>query len=97
MIRTAFRLGRIVATPGALAAMKKAGHVPAEFLNRHANCDWGDVTEPDAHLNNEALEDGSRIMSSYSMADGKELWIITEAADENGHRLATTILLPSEY
>jgi hypothetical protein len=71
--------------------------MPAEFVNRHANCDWGDTSEPDAHLNNEALEDGSRIMSSYSTSDGTEIWVITEAADENGHRIATTILLPSEY
>ena len=28
---------------------------------------------------------------------GTKLWIITEAADERGHRLATTLLLPEEY
>jgi len=27
---------------------------------------------------------------------GEKIWIITEAADESGHRAATTILLPSE-
>jgi hypothetical protein len=31
----AFELGQIVATPGALAALKKAGQQPGEFLTRH--------------------------------------------------------------
>jgi len=37
----AFELGQIVATPGALAALKKAGQQPGEFLTRHVNRDGG--------------------------------------------------------
>jgi hypothetical protein len=33
----AFELGQIVATPGALAVLKKAGQQPGEFLTRHVN------------------------------------------------------------
>jgi len=33
----AFELGQIVATPGALAALKKAEQQPGEFLTRHVN------------------------------------------------------------
>jgi len=33
----AFELGPIVATPGALVALKKAGQQPDEFLTRHVN------------------------------------------------------------
>jgi hypothetical protein len=33
----AFELGQIVATPGALAALKKAGQQPGEFLTRHVH------------------------------------------------------------
>ena len=36
----AFELGQIVATPGALAALKKAGQQPGEFLTRHVNREW---------------------------------------------------------
>ena len=43
----AFELGQIVATPGALAAIKKAGQQPGEFLTRHINRDWGDLDEED--------------------------------------------------
>jgi len=35
--RPAFELGQIVATPGALAALRKAGQRPGEFLMRHVN------------------------------------------------------------
>ncbi len=33
----AFELGQIVATPGALAALKKAGQQPGEFLTRRVH------------------------------------------------------------
>ena len=51
----------------------------------------------DAQLNDEALKDGTRIISAYSTLKGVKIWIITEATDGKGQRPATTILLPSEY
>jgi hypothetical protein len=47
--------------------------------------------------NDEALKDGSRILSAYLTLKGKKLWVITEATDDDGHRAATTLLLPEEY
>ena len=35
-----FGLGRVVGTPGALAAIEQAGHIPPEFLLRHKHGDW---------------------------------------------------------
>ena len=40
----AFELGQIVATPGALAALKKAGQQPGEFLTRHVNRELCGIT-----------------------------------------------------
>jgi hypothetical protein len=77
--------------------MQASGQLPAEFLDRHAEGDWGDLTDNDRVLNDEALVDGSRILSVYVTKKGTKLWIITEAADDNGERAATTILLPEEY
>jgi hypothetical protein len=37
------------------------------------------------------------LLSAYRTLKNERLWIITEAADEQGHRLATTILRPDEY
>ncbi len=92
-----FPLGQVVATPGALEALEKAGQSAAEFLQRHARGDWGDVCEEDREANDQALLDGSRLLSVYRTSSGQKLWIITEAADDSGKRAGTTVLLPSEY
>jgi hypothetical protein len=67
------------------------------FLDRHARGDWGDVCADDKQANQNSLVDGSRLLSAYKTARNTKLWIITEAADDEGHRVATTILLPEEY
>lgn len=92
-----FKLGQVVATPGALAALEKAEQSPWEFLSRHIVGDWGDLDDEDKALNDEAVKDGSRILSAYFLKDGTKVWVITDAADDDGQRAATTILLPEEY
>lgn len=92
-----YDLGQIVATPGALEALAVAEQDPADFLRRHAACDWGDIDDDDKALNDEALKDGSRLLSAYHTSSGTKIWIITEAADDEGRREATTLLLPDEY
>jgi hypothetical protein len=92
-----FPLGQIVATPAALQAIEQAGQSPLEFLDRHARGDWGELCDEDRKLNDAAVECGSRLMSAYRTNSGAKIWIITEAADDDGQREATTILLPDEY
>ncbi len=88
----AFELGQIVATPGALAALKKAGQQPGEFLTRHVNREWSDLPDDDRKENDYSLEHGFRLLSSYRTNADDRLWIITES-----DRTVTTILLPEEY
>jgi hypothetical protein len=92
-----FPLGQVLATPGAIEALQKSGQLPGEFLARHVTGDWGEVCADDKTLNDEALIDGSRLLSAYRTSKGTKLWIITEAQDDRGHREATTLLLPDEY
>jgi hypothetical protein len=92
-----FNLGQTLATPGALAALEQAGQGPAQFLARHQLKDWGELCEDDKFANEESLKDGSRLLSAYQTKLGVKIWIITEAADDQGRRVATTILLPDEY
>ena len=92
-----FPLGRVFATPGALETIAASGETPADFLYRHARLDWGCVSADDARMNQQALRSGARILSAYDTRGGVRLWIITEAADDTGHRSATTLLLPHEY
>ncbi len=90
-----FELGTLVATPGAVGALANSrGTLEgiAPFLKRHSQGDWGDVSEGDAKLNDEALLDGTRLMSSYKTLAGVKFWIITDAG-----RAVTTVLLPEEY
>lgn len=97
IVRPLFKLGRLLATPAALQAIEQAGQSPSDFLDRHVRGDWGTASEGDGELNDEAVKDGSRILSAYVTNNGERIWIITEAKDDNGRRTATTILLPEEY
>ena len=42
-----FPLGRVLATPGAIALMEAARIDPAQLLERHQSGDWGDLEEED--------------------------------------------------
>lgn len=92
-----FQLGRLLITPGAQNSLKKTGESVWTYFARHAQGDWGEVDAEDAALNDEALKDGSRLLSAYHLKDGTKIWAISEAEDDNGQREATTILLPEEY
>ena len=92
-----FSLGQLAATPGALEALEGSGQEPSFFIAKHLAGDWGEVGAEDWRLNDEALKDGSRLLSVYTTLRGVRLYVITEAADDNGHRAGTTILRPDEY
>jgi hypothetical protein len=87
-----FQPGRIIVTPGALAALEASGEVPFEYLVRHINGDWRDVDEHDRRENELSLIHGFHLISAYRLNSGAKIWIITEAG-----RSVSTILLPEEY
>lgn len=88
-----FPLGQIVATPGALAALEKAGQTPLDFVSRHVRGDWGELDEHDRKENELSLKRGFRLLSSYRISSGDtKVWVITES-----DRSVTTLLLPEEY
>jgi hypothetical protein len=95
--RPKFALGQQLATPAALKAVHEAGQSLLQLLARHMAGDWGDLDDEDKRLNDEALKDGSRLLSAYNLRSGVRVWVITEAADDDGQRTATTALLPDEY
>jgi len=87
-----FSLGQLVATPGALSTIERAGQSPNVFIDRHLANDWGEVCPDDWNLNDQALDDGDRLLSSYRTSKGERIWVISES-----DRSVTTILLPDEY
>lgn len=92
-----FSIGQVLATPGALDALAIGAQTADQLLSRHLRGDWGVVCQEDREANDAAILDGSRLLSAYKLKSGIKIWIITEAADDQGHRPATTLLLPEEY
>ena len=86
-----FSLGQLVATPEALGVLRAANVTPASLVARHATGDWGSICDEDRGLNEQAIKDGSRILSVYEVGD-ESLWVITEA-----DRSSTCVLLASQY
>lgn len=88
-----FPIGRLVATPGALALLTSSGENSVALLDRHQSGDWGEVSPEDAKENDFSVRRGFRIVSSYPIeSDGAKVWVVTEA-----DRSSTCILLPEEY
>lgn len=86
-----FPTGRLLATPTALDHLTGSGVDTLNIIRRHTSGDWGDIHPDDRHLNDQAVRNGSRVLSAYRI--GTELiYVITE-----WDRRATTILLASEY
>ena len=90
-----FSLGQVVATQGVIALDLPLDTI-THLLLRHQTGDWGEIGDEDRRENELSIKQGFRIMSVYTVNETR-LWIITEAADDQGHRRATTILLPEEY
>ncbi|WP_324665142.1 hypothetical protein VLL09_01345 [Dehalococcoides mccartyi] len=100
VINAAFNTGQIVATRGVydLACENpEFARFIQKSLNRHVKGDWGDVDEEDKQSNNQAMKQGTRLLSAY--IDNRfpqngvaTIWIITEA-----DRSSTAILFPDEY
>ena len=96
-----FQLGQCVATPGALALLEKTGFSAVFLINRHLHGDWGDVCKEDAELNEMVY----RLVSAEKLkatprskrTELKSVWVITDAADDDGIRRCSTVLLPEDY
>lgn len=111
--RPLFRLGQLVATPGAIEVMERLGIDPLGLVARHVTGDWGDLDADDCAVNETALRMGGRIFSAYgAQGDDGCLWVITDGVvgpvDEDAdpdavvsgmawERLTTTILRPEDY
>lgn len=66
---------------------------PTAVLMRHAQRDWGNVTDEwDVQLNERAIQTGvGDVMSSFTYGTG-DVWVIS-----NLTRMTTRMFLPSEY
>jgi hypothetical protein len=88
LMQPRFPLGNTFATSGAMALNVDL----TPYLRRHHCGDWGDeLGAEDKQANEDALLDGTRLLSRFSTPAGS-IYIITEH-----DRSMTTIMLPEEY
>jgi hypothetical protein len=92
-----FKPGTVVATPGAVEALAESGQDASFFLDKHVSGDWGEVDADDQKANDQALIDGSRLLSSYRTLKGVVIWVLTEAEGDDGQRASSCLTLPEEY
>ena len=85
-----FDLGQVFITAAANEVLERIEILAA--LERHLIGDWGDLEREDRQANDQALLDGTRLLSAYTDRWGVKYWVITE-----WDRSVTTILLPSDY
>ncbi len=90
--RPLFSLGDVVITPGALTAFVIAQEYITPYLARHQQGAWGDLDPHDRRANEQALTQGTRLLSAYHLRDGTKVWTWTEA-----DRSSTCVMLPDEY
>lgn len=84
-----FPYGRLVATRRVINELD--GLTISRLLTRHLHCDWGDVCDEDWKINDHAVKNGERLLSSYQVG-AEKVFIITE-----WDRSVTTILFADEY
>ena len=87
-----FRLGKIVATPGAIDALVEAQTSAWQLLSRHVSGDFGEVDAEDRQANLDAIKDDARILSAFTVKTGQRLYVITEA-----DRSSTCVLRVEDY
>ena len=90
-----FSTGRLFLTRGVadrLAEDSCFAEFVLESLLRHADADWGDLSEEDKQENEYSLKNSLRLLSAYERDGMPKIWVITEA-----DRSITTVLFPEEY
>jgi hypothetical protein len=83
-----FDLGQVIVTKEARIALEQSGQDSREFLERHQNGDWGNLTAAESRENDRALLRPSFVRSVYKTSLGVKLWVLTTS-----DRSTTTILV----
>ena len=95
-----FNAGRVVATCGINEAMKNSNRFALDVemsLRRYLTKDWGDLTEEDKQVNEDALQfpDDICLLGAYKTCRGR-IYIITNRISEKAGDNITTVCFPDE-
>ena len=89
-----FETGEIYQTKGIAASIEANPNLYGEIIAAYKDYiggQWGILGEADKQANEEAIENGGRILARYATSQG-DIYIITEA-----DRSVTTVLFCNEY
>ncbi len=87
-----FQVGELIITPGASAALDANQITIDLLLERHQSGDWGEVSDTIRQVNERGLEDSFNLQSTYPLADGRRLAVVT-----NRDRSATMVHLDAPH
>ena len=73
-----FDVGQVIVTPTASRALEAGGQSAEQVLLRHQSGDWGDVSEQERSVNEEALRRSFNLLSIYRTAAGERVTIVTK-------------------
>ena len=95
-----FNMGKVVCTATLNNAMSENSRFAKDVImaiNRYSNKDWGELTEDDQQVNEDALQypDDLYLLGAYKTCKGK-IYIITNRISEKAGDNATTICFPDE-
>ncbi len=83
-------LGRLAITTEADSYLKDCGVDVDDYIYRYSQNDWGDLTDEDKHSNNmEMFSLHGHVLGSYTLPNGKELWIKTSWSREDRQTIVT--------
>lgn len=74
-----FELGCVVVTPTASQVLLADGQSADLVLSRHQSGDWGEVSDHERQLNNEAVKGRANVLSIYKTRTGQRVTIVTKA------------------
>jgi hypothetical protein len=73
-----FDVGQVIVTPSASRALEASGQSPDAVLQRHQSGDWGDVSDQERQVNEEALRRSYNLLSIYRTPAGERVTIVTK-------------------
>ena len=73
-----FNVGQVIVTPTATRALEAGGQSADDILLRHQSGDWGDVSDYERRVNEEALERSYNLLSIYRTPGGQRVTIVTK-------------------
>lgn len=101
MSKSSFELGQYVMTRGIQDLIEQFDFNPLNYIARHHMLENSEMDKEDQKANLDSIQTGARIFSKYTFSPAAEtsfdIYVITEAEDDNNVRNSTCILLADEY